>query len=214
MKLLIADDHAVVRSGLKFLLESQPDMEVVADAADGVETFLSLEQHPTELVLMDISMPPGENGLQTTQRITQHFTNVKTIILTMHDEVEYVSQAIHSGAMGYILKNSKDDILLSGIRSVYAGNHYIDPYFQLSTQEIQAMRSQTFQEERYNQLSKREREVLPLVALGYSNKEIAQRLFISVKTVEVHKSKIMKKLNVKNFAELLHYCVKHHLVDL
>lgn len=213
MKIMIADDHAVVRSGLKYILEAQPDFEVVADAADGTEAFMLLEHQPVDVALMDWRMPPGENGLQTTKRILTNFPEVKVIILSMHEEEDYVQQAFANGASGYVLKSSSDKILIQAIRDVAVGKRVVDPFFkgvQIPTSSETAIDVTSG----YSKLSKREREVLPLIALGYSNKQIAARLFLSVKTVEVHKAHIMKKLGVKNFAELLQYCVKHHLIDL
>ncbi|MBM7689239.1 DNA-binding response regulator [Enterococcus ureilyticus] len=215
MNIIIADDHAVVRSGLRLLLESQPDITVVGDAADGTEAFLLLEKYPVDVVLMDMRMPPGENGLQTTRRITEHFPQVKTIILSMHDEEEYIRTALKYGAMGYILKSSQDIVLLKAIQQVAAGNIVIDPLFGSYEQNYWLKKvDKEEKDEKYKRLSKREREVLPLVSLGYSNKEIAERLFISVKTVEVHKSHVMKKLEVETFSELLQYSMKHQLIDL
>lgn len=212
MNIIIADDHAVVRSGLRLLLEEQPEITVVGDAADGTEAFLLLEKNNVDIVLMDMRMPPGENGLQTTRRMKEHFPKVKTIILSMHDEEEYVRAALSYGAKGYILKSSQDKILIEAIKKVMAGEIAIDPSFgnyakqlTMDTKEINS---------KYERLSKREREILPLVSLGYSNKEIAKRLFISVKTVEVHKSNLMKKLELETFSELLQFSMKHQLIDL
>lgn len=213
MKILIADDHAVVRSGLKYILDAQPDLEVVADAADGTEAFMLLEHQSVDVVLMDLRMPPGENGLQTTKRILANFPEIKVIILSMHEEEEYVRQAFANGASGYVLKSSPDQVLIQAIHEVSLGKKIVDPYFKgIEIQTTKAAEVDVTTS--YSKLSKREREVLPLVALGYSNKQIAERLFLSVKTVEVHKAHIMKKLGVKSFAELLQYCVKHHLIDL
>ncbi|MEI5989725.1 hypothetical protein A5881_001218 [Enterococcus termitis] len=215
MNIIIADDHAVVRSGLRLLLESQEDITVVGDAADGTEAFLLLEKYSVDVVLMDMRMPPGENGLQTTRRIKEHFPNVKTIILSMHDEEEYVRTALDYGAKGYILKSSQDTVLLEAIQQVLKDKIVIDPLFGEYDQESWGNDKDTAEKDaKYERLSKREREVLPLVALGYSNKEIAERLFISVKTVEVHKSHVMKKLDFDTFSELLQYSMKHQLIDL
>jgi two-component system response regulator NreC len=215
MNLIIADDHAVVRSGLRLLLEGQADLTVVGDAADGTEAFLLLEKFPVDVVLMDMRMPPGENGLQTTRRISEHFPEVKTIILSMHEEEEYVRTALEYGARGYILKSSQDLVLLEAIHKVMDGEIVIDPLFGEYDQNYWTKEGEPIEnDEKYDRLSKREREVLPLVALGYSNKEIAERLFISVKTVEVHKSHIMKKLAFDSFSELLQYSMKHQLIDL
>lgn len=215
MNIVIADDHAVVRSGLRLLLEGQKDISVVGDAADGTEAFLLLEKYSVDVVLMDMRMPPGENGLQTTRRIKEHFPDVKTIILSMHDEDDYVRTALEYGAKGYILKSSQDTVLLEAIKQVSAGRIVIDPLFGDYDKERWQKKSDTAEkDEKYERLSKREREVLPLVALGYSNKEIAERLFISVKTVEVHKSHVMKKLEFETFSELLQYSMKQQLIDL
>ncbi|MFD2308222.1 response regulator [Enterococcus termitis] len=215
MNIIVADDHAVVRSGLRLLLEGQKDWTVVGDAADGTEAFLLLEKYPVDVVLMDMRMPPGENGLQTTRRINEHFPHVKTIILSMHDEEEYVRTALEYGAKGYILKSSPDTVLLEAVEQVAAGKVVIDPLFGQYTKERWTNETADIEKDnKYERLSKREREVLPLVALGYSNKDIAERLFISVKTVEVHKSNLMKKLEFETFSELLQYSMKHQLIDL
>lgn len=215
MKVMIADDHAVVRSGLRFIIEAQEDMDVVGDAADGTEIFQLLEQQIADVVLMDLRMPPGENGLQTTARIKEYFADVKVIVLTMHHDEGYVEQALQAGAKGYVLKNSQDHVLLDCIRAVYAGDLFIDPAFGYSEERIrEAMLSEDNHLNRIDRLSKREKELLPFVARGYGNKEIAEQLFVSVKTVEVHKANIMKKLEVDSYAELLHYCVRQNLVDL
>lgn len=214
MKLLIADDHAVVRSALKFMINAQKDMEVIGDAADGTEAFLFIESIRPDIVLMDLSMPPGENGLLTTKRITEAFPETKVILLTMHDEEAYITQALQAGAQGYIMKNSSEELLLDAIRSVMGGQIIIDPVFNYSSKQIEQLKRADASENIIERLSKREKEILPLIALGYGNKEIAERLFISAKTVEVHKSHIMKKLEMKKFSDLLRFCVKEQLIDL
>ena len=188
MKIIIADDHALVRNALTFMLNAQPDMEVVGDAADGNEVFMKLENTQADLVLMDISMPPGENGLLTTRRIKETHPEIKVIVLTMHDEESYVREALNAGADGFILKSTTDDILLDGIRQVYANQRYYSGYTNDKLDELDTFEGDSL----YASLSKREKEVLPLVALGYNNRDIAEKLFISVKTVEVHKANIRK----------------------
>ena len=199
MKIIIADDHALVRNALTFMLNAQPDMEVVGDAADGNEVFMKLENTQADLVLMDISMPPGENGLQTTRRIKETHPEIKVIVLTMHDEESYVREALNAGADGFILKSTTDDILLDGIRQVHANQRYYSGYTSDRLDEMDTFEGDSL----YASLSKREKEVLPLVALGYNNRDIADKLFISVKTVEVHKANIRKKLQVDSYADLL-----------
>ena len=209
MKIIIADDHALVRNALTFMLNAQPDMEVVGDAADGNEVFMKLENTQADLVLMDISMPPGENGLLTTRRIKETHPEIKVIVLTMHDEESYVREALDAGADGFIFKSTTDDILLDGIRQVHANQRYYSGYTNDRLDEMDTFEGDSL----YASLSKREKEVLPLVALGYNNRDIAEKLFISVKTVEVHKANIRKKLKVDSYADLLRYSVKNHLVD-
>lgn len=209
MKIIIADDHALVRNALTFMLNAQPDMEVVGDAADGNEVFMKLENTQADLVLMDISMPPGENGLLTTRRIKETHPEIKVIVLTMHDEESYVREALNAGADGFILKSTTDDILLDGIRQVHANQRYYSGYTNDRLDEMDTFEGDSL----YASLSKREKEVLPLVALGYNNRDIAEKLFISVKTVEVHKANIRKKLEVDSYADLLRYSMKNHLVD-
>ncbi|MDM8213625.1 response regulator transcription factor [Enterococcus hirae] len=210
MRLMLSDDHELIRNALSFLLNAQPDMEVVAQAEDGTQTVMQLEQQAVDVLLLDISMPPGENGLKTARRIKEEFPKVKVIILTMHDEESYVKEALDAGADGFILKQEKEELLLDAIRRVYQGEQVYPGYTaeQLAELRTEVVRSL------YETLSKREKEILPLIALGYQNKEIAERLFISVKTVEVHKTNIRKKLEVENYADLLQFSVKNHIIDL
>lgn len=209
MKILIADDHAMIRNALAFLINAQSDMEVVADAADGHEVFMTVENNPIEVVLIDISMPPGENGLLTTKRLKESFPEVKVIILTMHDERSYVREALEARADGFLLKTANDETLIEAIRKVYQGERFYDGYTEQALSEITLEKEDPL----YASLSKREKEILPLVALGYNNKQIAERLFISVKTVEVHKANVRKKLQLESYASLLQYSLKHHLID-
>lgn len=209
MRILIADDHAMIRNALAFLINAQPDMEVVADAADGHEVFMTVESHEIDLVLIDVSMPPGENGLLTTKRLKESFPAVKVIILTMHDARSYVREALEAKADGFLLKTANDETLIEAIRKVYQGERYYDGYTEHTLSEIALEKEDPL----YASLSKREKEILPLVALGYNNKQIAERLFISVKTVEVHKANVRKKLQLESYASLLQYSLKHHLID-
>lgn len=209
MNILIADDHAMVRNALAFFINAQSDMQVIGDAADGNEVFMELERLSVDIILMDISMPPGENGLLTTQRIKESYPEIKVIILTMHDEESYVRKSLSANSDGFILKHASDEILIEGIRAVHKGKRYYHGYTEKELSEIVISKENSL----YASLSKREKEILPLIALGYNNKSISERLFISVKTVEVHKANIRKKLNIEGYAELLRYSLKHHLVD-
>lgn len=214
MKIIIADDHAVVRSGFMHILNFQSDMEVVATAADGLEAYEQVAKHRPDILLMDLSMPPGESGLIATGKIKEDFPETKVVILTMYDDEEYLFHVLKNGASGYVLKNSPDEELLSAIRTVYDGGTYIHP--SMATSLVRQFVKKDFDEaetDPYKILSRREIEVLPLVAKGYGNKEIAEMLYISVKTVEAHKSKIMEKLNLKSRPELVEYALRKKFLN-
>lgn len=214
LNIVIADDHALVRKGLRDIIEPQPDLHVSADAADGAEAFMKLEQCPADIVLLDLSMPPGESGLITAKRILEKFPETRIIILTMHETKDYISQAFALGVSGYLLKSSANEEVLRAIHEVADGRQYLDSklagLFDLhaNNEKGQPITS------KYDSLSKREQEILPFVALGYGNKEIAEKLFVSVKTVEAHKSHLMKKLGLSSRVELIRFAIKNHLIDV
>ncbi len=211
MKLIIADDHIMVRKALEMLLNYQHDMEVVATAGDGQEAYLLVEQLHPDVVLLDISMPPGESGMITAGRIHESFPETKIIMLTMHDDKEYLLYTLQSGASGYVLKNAPEDELLEAIRTVHDGGVFISkemvPYL------VQSFVNRHEKNGSYLELSARELEVLTLIAKGYGNKEISDLLFISVKTVESYKAKIMTKLDLKTRSELVEYALKKKLLQ-
>ncbi|CAL28794.1 nitrate respiration regulation response regulator NreC [Staphylococcus carnosus] len=216
MKIVIADDHAVVRTGFSMILNFQDDMEVVDTAADGVEAYQKVMQHQPDVLIMDLSMPPGESGLIATSKIVESFPDTKILILTMYDDEEYLFHVLRNGAKGYILKNAPDEQLISAVRTVYRGDTYIDP--KMTTSLVNEFVNNTGQDanstnDPFRILSKRELEILPLIAKGYGNKEIAEKLFVSVKTVEAHKTHIMQKLNLKSKPELVEYALKKKLLD-
>lgn len=214
MKIVIADDHAVVRSGFTLILNFQDDMEVIGTAADGVEAYEVVEKYRPDVLIMDLSMPPGESGLVATGKIKADYPDTKILILTMHDDEEYLFHVLKSGASGYILKTAPDEELLRAIRTIYRGETYIHPKLANSIVfELIKGEGQPHSEDMIEKLSARELEILPLIAKGYGNKDIAEKLFISVKTVEAHKSKIMEKLNLKSRPELVEYALKKKLLD-
>lgn len=213
MKIVIADDHAVVRSGFSMIINFQNDMEVVDTAADGMEAYQKVAQHEPDVLLLDLSMPPGESGLIATGRIHEDFPSTKILILTMHDDDEYLFHLLKNGAAGYILKNAPDQELIAAIRTVKNNGTYISPKMTNSLVREFIKNGEANQDDRLEILSKRELEILPLVAKGYGNKEIAEMLYISVKTVEAHKAKIMEKLNLKSKPELVEYALKKKLLE-
>lgn len=215
MKIVIADDHAVVRTGFSMILNFQEDMEVVGTSADGVEAYQKVMEHEPDVLIMDLSMPPGESGLIATSKILDSFPNTKILILTMFDDEEYLFHVLRSGASGYILKNAPDEQLLLAIRTVYKGQTYIDPKMTTSLVKefVQSSNDDAYSNDPFKILSKRELEILPLIAKGYGNKDIAEKLFVSVKTVEAHKTRIMDKLDLKSKPELVEYALKKKLLD-
>jgi two-component system, NarL family, response regulator NreC len=214
MKIIIADDHAVVRSGFMHILNFQSDMEVVATAADGLEAYSMVAKHRPDVLLLDLSMPPGESGLIATGKINEDFPETKILILTMHDDEEYLFHVLKNGASGYVLKNAPDGELLAAVRTVYAGDTYIHPAMATSlVREFVKNGSEVVEDDPFKILTKREIEVLPLAAKGFGNKEIAEKLYISVKTVEAHKARIMEKLQLKSRPELVEYALRKKLLN-
>lgn len=216
MRIVIADDHAVVRTGFSMILNYQEDMEVVGTAADGVEAYQKVMKYKPDVLIMDLSMPPGESGLIATSKITESFPDTKILILTMYDNEEYLFHVLRNGAKGYILKNAPDEQLILAIRTVFKGETYVD--MKLTTSLVNEFVNNSGNDKQtttdpYKILSKREIEILPLIAKGYGNKDIAEKLFVSVKTVEAHKTHIMQKLELKSKPELVEYAMKKKLID-
>src|SRR5690606_16075389 len=205
IRLLISDDHAVVRSGLSMLLHGKNQIEVVGEASEGDEAIALSQQVKPHVVLMDLSMPHGKDGMTASAELKKLMPEVNILILTMHDDEQYLFQAIKAGASGYILKNAPHEELLGAIQAVSAGEAYLYPSAtkKLMSQFINQRNVKAEDDEIYNMLSEREKEVLSWLAKGYANKEIAQQLFISVKTVEAHKSNLMEKLGLKSRPELI-----------
>ncbi|MFD1780923.1 response regulator [Fredinandcohnia salidurans] len=213
VKLLIVDDHAVVRSGLMMLLNGKNNIEVIGEASEGDEAIKKAKELNPDVVLMDLSMPHGKDGLTATQELHELMPDIAILILTMHDDEEYLFRAIQSGASGYILKNAPHEDLLGAIESVSTGNAYLTPS---ATKVLMSGYLDRVKKgdnaDTFALLSEREKEVLEWIAKGYSNKEIAERLVISVKTVESHKSNLMEKLGLKSRPELVKYAMKKGLL--
>ena len=206
LRIVLADDHGIVRQGLKLLIDSQPEMTVVGEAADGEEVINQAQALNPDLVVMDVSMP-GMSGLIATRMLKQLQPDVAIIILTRHDEDTYLEELLRAGASGYVLKQSPPPELLQAIRAVAAGGIYLDPAISnrvaggLLTTRIERAPAPNAP------ISERESQVLRLVAVGHSNKEIAERLKISVKTVELHKANAMRKLGLAGRVDVIRYGV-------
>ncbi|ETI70598.1 response regulator [Neobacillus vireti] len=212
IKILLVDDHAVVRSGLKMLLNTNPEIEVIGEASEGNEGIKKALKLKPNVVVMDLSMPHGKDGLSATTELKKLMPEINILILTMHDDEEYLFRAIQGGASGCILKSAPHDELMSAIESVAAGDAYLHPSAQKRLMEEYMAGVKQDGNDTYNLLSEREKEVLTLIAKGYANKEIAEQLVISVKTVETHKGNLMEKLQMKTRPELVEYAVKKGLL--
>ncbi|UNK16253.1 response regulator transcription factor [Paenibacillus sp. N3/727] len=213
IKVLIVDDHAVVRSGLRAVLDTKTGITVIGEAADGMSCIkLSLEMKP-DLVLMDLSMPNGRDGLYTTSELLQSLPDVKVIILTMHDDEQYLFRALKAGASGYILKSAPVSELVKAIQQVHQGLVYLHPTATKQVIEGYLHGQSGEVKDTFESLTEREKEILSLVAKGYTNKEAASLLSISVKTVENHKANIMDKLQLNNRRELMKFAYRRGLLE-
>jgi len=212
IRVLIIDDHTMVRKGLQLLLESYPDIEVVGEGEDGHEAMLLAQQLKPDVILMDLSMPEGLDGFSASKKILDDCQQVGIIALTMHDEEVYIQQAIRIGARGYILKNSRSDLLVTAIRDVHRGRFFYRT--SVPDEKIQHWLEHRDDEEYHSVLTDREKEIVRLTVLGYANKEIAEKLIISVKTVENHKSNIMHKLGFTTKHELIQFALKNRYMDM
>ena len=212
IRVLVVDDHAILRDGIRSLLESQEDIVVVGEAADGSEAIEYVGNLLPDIVLMDISMPKT-NGLEATRLIRERFPRVKVLILTQHDNREYIAPALAAGASGYVLKRSGRREMLNAIRQVHEQGAFLTSTI---TQEVLQEYSQACRnsKEEEQHLTDRERQVLQLIVEGKSNKEIALYLGISPKTVSVHRTNIMSKLDVQNTVELIRVATNHPLLNL
>lgn len=208
-KLLLVDDHTVVRQGLKALLNHEADIHIVGEADNGREALAAIPALAPNVILMDISMP-GLNGIEATRQICQSHPALKVIILSMHANEEYVFQVLQAGAAGYVLKQSDSQEVLAAIRAVLSGSSFLSPAISRTVIDDyrQRVESRHQSSNSANPLTPREREVLQLLAEGYPNREIAVELNISVKTVETHRSNMMKKLNLNNKTELVKYALR------
>lgn len=210
IRVLIADDHSMVREGLKQLIEMEDDIKVIAQAGDGEETIEKIKTAVPDIVLLDINMPK-KNGLDVLRTVRDENDNCKIIMLTIHNEVEYLFKALELKADGYVLKDSGSDVLIQAIREVYSGTKFIQP--SMFAKWMQKENEQG-EEDQSKILTKREIEVLKLITEGMLNKEIAHRLNISEKTVKNHISNIFKKIEVCDRTQAAVYAIRHSVVDV
>lgn len=213
IRILLADDHEIVRSGIKLLIENEPDMQVISETSSGADAVREAVEKKPDIVIMDLNMP-DKNGFIATKQIKEQLATeeTKVIILTMHDEREYISRAIKSGISGYVLKSHDVSDLIEAIRIVNSGQAFLDP--NATKELIHEYVELTDMKKRHPQLSGREQEIISYLAKGYTNKEVSEKLYLSVKTIESHRANIMRKLNVSARHELVEYAIANDLLIL
>ncbi len=206
LRIFLADDHAIIREGLKALIEAQPDMIVVGETDNGRAAWREAKALQPDVVVMDISMPEL-NGAKATELLKRDCPETKVLALTVHNDQGYLHQLLKAGASGYVLKRAAPHELIRAIRAVAAGETYLDPTIVSDVVGSYVRKQSNREGQPQGELSEREAEVLRLIALGYSNKEIATRLDISVRTVETYKARLMEKLNFHSRAEIVRYAM-------
>lgn len=214
IRIVLVDDHAVVRDGLRYLLEAQPDMIVVGDAGDGREAVTLVSKVKPDFVIMDISMR-GLNGIEATAQIKEQMPDVHVVILSMQGSVEHVYRALQAGAHGYLLKESAGKTLVEAVRSVYSGGRYLSAGIADSlVDDYLRQRAMSADANPLDRLSRREREVLQLVVEGRSSAEIAEILSLSPKTVDTYRSRLMQKLEISDVPTLVKFAIQHEITSL
>ncbi|MBE7421466.1 MAG: response regulator transcription factor [Zoogloeaceae bacterium] len=213
IRVLLADDHQLVRAGMRALIDSLPGFEVAGEAADGREVLRLAREDGIDLVVMDLSMP-GLNGLDATARIAKDHPEIRVVVLSMHTSENYVLDALRAGARGYVIKDSAPEELERALRAVAAGQRYLSPAIShfLLDDYLRLARGGADPQKEAAQLTARQREILQLIAEGRSTREIAGRLSISIKTVETHRAQIMQRLDVRDVASLTRYAIRLGLI--
>jgi DNA-binding NarL/FixJ family response regulator len=213
IRVLLADDHRILRDGIRALFDDQADIEVIGEAEDGQTTVKLVAQLQPDVVVMDIAMPLL-NGLEATRQIQRDHPQVKVLILTMHENEEYIRQVLAAGALGYVLKDAAARDLLGAIRAVYQGEAVLSPAITRLVIEDYLRWGDIRAEDTSDGLTPREREVLQLIAEGYTNKEIAEILSLSVKTIQSHRTNLMSKLDLHDRGELIKYAIQKKIIDI
>lgn len=211
--ILLADDHNIVRQGLRALLQSEPHFHLVGEAGDGIEAVRLVERLKPDVLITDVMMP-GLNGLEVTRQVTKSVPKTRVIILSMYTNDAYVFEAFKNGALGYVLKDSQASDLIQAVREVIAGKRYLSPPLSERALELYRRKLISVPEDQYELLTTREREVLQQVAEGRTSAEIASRLFISPRTAEGHRANLMRKLNLQTNADLIRFALKRGILPM
>jgi len=207
MRVLVADDHGIVRTGVKLLLDRQPDMEVIAEAEDGVDAVEQVIEHKPDVAILDVSMP-RMTGLQATHEIKQQVPDTQVLILSMHDDERYLFEALRAGAAGYVLKRAADEDLVNAVRAAARGEPFLT-----STAQQALIRDFLERGDQPQELTPREQEIVKLIAEAHTNKSIAEILHLSEKTVESHRARVLQKLGMRDRVELVRYAIRRGLVE-
>jgi two-component system, NarL family, response regulator NreC len=210
IRVLVVDDHAVVRAGLRLLLDAEDDIETVGEAGDAREAVFEVRSSKPDVILMDVGLGSGKSGIEAAPDVLHEAPDAKVLMLSMQDDPRYVREAFAAGASGYVLKEAADTELVTAVRQVAGGTRYVDPAMgaRIAAADADAERAAA-----KDPLSEREKEVLRLLALGHTNQAIAKTLFISVRTAETHRAHIMQKLRISTRAELVRYAIAQGLLD-
>ena len=209
IRVLVVDDHAVVRAGLRRILDAEPDIEAVAEAPNGERAVFEAMEHRPDVVLMDVVMP-GKSGIEATRAVLQAVPSTTVLVLSMQDDPRYVREAFEAGASGYVMKEAADDEVVDAVRAVASGQRYLHP--ALGARLVEA-ESEERRRAALDPLSDREREILRLLAFGHTNQEIAKMLYVSVRTAETHRAHIMRKLGLTSRAELVRYAIGEGMLE-
>lgn len=214
IKILLADDHSVLRTGLKLLPNNEPDFKVIGEAADGEQALLLLEKQPADVLIMDLSMP-NMGGLECIKEIKSRGYDIKILVLSMFEDENYVKEAMQAGALGYVEKHAVDTELFVAVRTIFKGQRYLSPRnAQLLLNSLLSDTPKDSADDPYTLLSSREREVLKLLVRGYSMSQIGDILKLSVKTVDTYKTRLMEKLSCTQKSQLVEYALKYGLLPL
>jgi two-component system, NarL family, response regulator NreC len=211
ISIILADDHQVVRKGLKALLSAEQDFNIVGETGDGIETVKLVEELQPDVLILDLMMS-GINGLEVTRQLNKKVPKISIVILSMHSNEAYVLEALRSGAKAYILKESPPEELIRAVREVSSGRRYLSSPLTERAIEAYTQRTEVKPIDPYDQLTTREREILQLTAQGCTNSEIASRLYISPRTVETHRTNLMRKLELHNHAQLIHFAIQRGIM--
>jgi DNA-binding NarL/FixJ family response regulator len=213
INVLLADDHHIVRQGLRALLESEPHFRLVGEAGDGIEAVRLAERLRPDVLITDMMMP-GLNGIEVTRQVAKNVPKTRIIILSMYADEAYVFESLKSGASGYVLKDSRVSDLIEAVREVVAGRRYLSPPLSERAVELYIQKVESLPDDPYEMLTTREREVLQMVAEGRTSAEIASRLFISTRTAEGHRANLTRKLGLQNHTDLVRFALKRGLLAL